>query len=146
MSTLFPRRRCRRLETTPAAQLGNISSHEDPDGCIDGCIDAVALPLVFSRCPSAPIKLPRSRHLDGHDEPCLEIYETDILQSLLSVETPTSRALSLSSRLTSRALPPSHGTSPATMPTLSVACTFMLSETTPTDAHLLDLTVRPNPS
>jgi hypothetical protein len=27
------------------------------------------------------------------------------------------------------------------MPTLSVACTSTLSETTPTDAHLLDLTV-----
>lgn len=45
------------------------------------------------------------------------------------------------SRNPSPAPPPSHGTSPATTPTLSVACTSTPSETTPTDARPPALTV-----
>lgn len=84
----------------------------------------------------------------GHDLVSIDCsswspYELTIVQSLSSVETPTSRVPSPLNRPTRTPLPPSHGTSPATTPTLSVACTSTSSVTTPTAAHRLVLTVCP---
>jgi hypothetical protein len=67
--------------------------------------------------------------------------ETNCRQSLSSVETPTSREPSPSSRPTRTRRRPSHGTSLATTPTLSAACTSTPLATTPTAAPRPALTV-----
>jgi len=83
-------------------------------------------------------------HLPGlklYHPPCIHRRKSQLLptltlisQSLSSVVTPRSPVPSPSSRLPSPPTPPSHGTSPVTMPTLSVVCTFTPLATTPTAA------------
>jgi len=92
--------------------------------------------FVSSRPRFAPMLLYGQSHF------VTSLTDVCIIQSLSSVVTPRSPELLPSSSPPSPPTPPSHGTSPATMPALSVACTSTPTVTTPTAAPAPVLTVR----
>lgn len=86
------------------------------------------------------ICMPNGNHSSIHQGSPL-LIRLQSIQLHSSVVTPRLPEPSPSNRLASPATPPSHGTLPATTPTLNVACTFTLTATTPTAAPALAPTV-----